>query len=64
MNTPLPKLGAPVQRALASSGISSLEALARFTRKEVAELHGMGPHTLRILDETMKLTGIHYADSE
>lgn len=51
--TSLPKLAAPAMRALASAGIESLEDLARFTREEVANLHGMGPNALGKLESAM-----------
>lgn len=60
MATALPRLSAPAQRALASQGIRNLEDLAGFSRTRLAELHGLGPSTLKTLEEAMKKSGISY----
>ena len=39
-------IAAPARRALKSLGITNLEELARYTEKEISELHGMGPNAL------------------
>lgn len=58
--TPFPKTSAPAQRALENAGITSLEALARHTEKEIAALHGMGPKAIRILKEAMQEKGLMF----
>jgi hypothetical protein len=50
----LPKLASPVQRALASAGITKLEQLTKLTEAELSQMHGMGPNALGILREMMK----------
>lgn len=62
MATDLPKISAPAQRALASIDISSLEQLQKHTRKEIANLHGMGPNALGKLEMAMKENGLDFAE--
>ena len=50
----LEKLSAPAQRALASVKIKSLKDLTKFTEKEIADLHGIGPSTFKTLRPIMK----------
>lgn len=47
-------LGAPALRALANAGIKGLSQLGRYTEKEVADLHGMGPKGIDLLKEALK----------
>lgn len=49
----LPKIGAPATRALAGIGITRLRQLTRVSRAELAELHGMGPKALGILEKAL-----------
>lgn len=56
--TPLPKLGAPAQRALDAEGLTTLEKLARRTRADIAELHGVGPNALARLDAALEDAGL------
>lgn len=58
--TGLPKIGAPATRALESIGIKTLKSLKKYTEKEIANLHGMGPKALGILKATMKKEGIKF----
>ncbi|WP_214821490.1 MULTISPECIES: hypothetical protein [unclassified Exiguobacterium] len=58
----LPKLAAPVRRALASKGIESLNRLCHYTRHEVENWHGIGPNAINILQ--MELTKHHLAFKE
>ena len=44
-------LGAPARRALATKDISTLQQLATYSEKEISELHGLGPSTIKILKE-------------
>jgi len=53
MATSLPKISAPAQRALANEKIESLEDLAKFTEKQISDLHGMGPNALGKLKVAM-----------
>ena len=56
--TPLPKIGAPATRALDAAGVTSLEGLAWMTRRELEELHGMGPKAIRLLDAALAEAGL------
>ncbi len=52
---PLPeKLGRPAENALAAAGISSLKQLTKLTERQVADLHGVGPHAMKKLAAEMK----------
>ncbi len=56
----LPKIAAPAMWALASVRVESVEDLALFSEKEIAELHGMGPNALGKLKEAMKAAGVEF----
>ena len=59
--TPLPeKISNPAKRGLASAGILVLEDLARFSKREVAALHGVGPTCMVLLDRKMAKAGYDY----
>ncbi|MFY9945094.1 MAG: hypothetical protein WAL07_03475 [Exiguobacterium chiriqhucha] len=62
--TPLPKCSAPAERALAAAYIDTLEQLATYTRQEIADLHGIGPSVLRILETALHEQGLRFTDSE
>ncbi|TGK81431.1 hypothetical protein EHQ24_08930 [Leptospira noumeaensis] len=56
-------LGAPAQRALINElGISKLEDLSRFTKKDLLRLHGFGPSSLPKLEAELKKLGIQLKD--
>lgn len=46
-------LGAPARRALEGIGISTVPQLAKYTEKEIASLHGLGPSTIKILKQEL-----------
>jgi predicted flap endonuclease-1-like 5' DNA nuclease len=52
------KLSRPAQRALAAAGIVSFADLSKWTRKDVAALHGIGPKSLVELDPAMAVRGL------
>ena len=56
--TPLPKVGAPANRALQAAGYNSLESLAGAPADELLALHGLGPRALRTIDETLAALGL------
>jgi hypothetical protein len=57
--TALPKgMSRPAQRALAAAGLTTLEDVVAAGRRAVAELHGMGPKALRVLDEAVVDAGL------
>ena len=49
----LPKTSAPAARALHNAGYTSLRQLAGVPRAELAELHGMGPKALGIIEAAL-----------
>jgi hypothetical protein len=51
--SPIPKIGAPAQRALQGAGILKLEQLTKVSEAELLGLHGMGQKALGILRQTM-----------
>ncbi|MFC7491849.1 MULTISPECIES: MGMT family protein [unclassified Knoellia] len=53
MGTPLPKTSNPAHDAMTQAGITTLEELSEWRRADVADLHGMGPKALGILDEAL-----------
>ena len=60
MTTPLdelPKVGAPATRALTATGFTTLRTLIDADRKHLAQLHGVGPKALRIIDEALAAHG-------
>jgi hypothetical protein len=56
--TPLPNIGAPATRALASVGVTSLEQLAGRSGAELLALHGFGPRAIGILTEALADAGL------
>jgi hypothetical protein len=54
----LPKIGAPATRALNNAGYTALGQLAGVRRSELAELHGMGPKALRIIEAELEQHGL------
>ena len=60
----LPKTSNPAESALHLQGIYSLEDLAKYTEKEILNLHGMGPKALGILKEAMKQKGLSFKENK
>jgi hypothetical protein len=50
-------VGGPALRALNTAGIRSLADLAKWSEREVAALHGMGPKALGVLKAALKARG-------
>lgn len=51
-------LGAPAQRALVNElGISRLEDLTRYSKKDLLRLHGFGPSSIPKIEEALKKVG-------
>jgi predicted flap endonuclease-1-like 5' DNA nuclease len=57
----LPKIGAPAARALNNAGYTALRQLADVPRAELAQLHGMGPKALRIIEDELRRHGLQLA---
>src|SRR5262245_45278371 len=51
----------PAQRALASVGVFSVDQTARFSEKELAALHGMGPKALGLIKAALRERGKSFA---
>lgn len=56
----IPRIGGPANRALEEANIKNLKDLSKFTEKEIANLHGMGPKGMHILKEAMSTAGITF----
>lgn len=54
------QLGAPARRALENNGITTLEQLAKYTEKEILQLHGMGPASLPKLRAALEEEGLSF----
>ena len=54
-------LSGPALRALATAGIRSLRGLTRWTERDVARLHGMGPKGIRILKQALTTEGLQFS---
>jgi uncharacterized protein YdhG (YjbR/CyaY superfamily) len=52
------RLSSPARRALDTLKLKRLEELARYSRSQVAQLHGIGPKALETIDASMKAAGI------
>ncbi|MGB6058995.1 MAG: hypothetical protein WBF71_12120 [Microthrixaceae bacterium] len=55
---PLPKIGAPATRALATIGVTSLSEVTKYSETQLLALHGFGPKALRILNEALEKAGL------
>ena len=55
------KLSAPARRALAGAGITSVRQFAKLQEGEIAGLHGMGPHAMKILRTLLRAHGLRFA---
>lgn len=56
----LASLSAPARRALEHAGIKSETELASHTKKEILQLHGIGPASLPILINALKKVGLDF----
>ncbi|HLO57064.1 MAG TPA: hypothetical protein VK169_22400 [Saprospiraceae bacterium] len=56
------EFSAPARRALESIDVSDLESLCKFTRKEIANLHGMGPSGLKKIDQLLAAANLKFKD--
>lgn len=54
----LAQLSAPARRALMSEGIDSLNQLAKYTQKEILDLHGIGPSSIPKLKSALADKGL------
>jgi hypothetical protein len=56
----LSKLGGPAGRALENNGITTLQQLSGFSRKDILKLHGIGPNTIPKLLEALDAEGLSF----
>ena len=56
-------IGEPARRALRNAGYTKLADLTKVTRDELADLHGMGPKGLAILQNELKERGTGFASA-
>lgn len=54
------ELSAPARRALENAKIDSVKELARYTEKEILQLHGMGLSSLPKLKKALQLEGLTF----
>ena len=53
-------LAAPARRALVDAGLTELTQLSKWTRADLASLHGMGPNALMKIDDALKISGLSF----
>ena len=52
-----PGMSGPALRALATAGIRTVDALATWTERDLAALHGLGPKALAVLKTALAERG-------
>ncbi len=55
--TPLPRIGAPANRALAALGVRYLEQLLDWSAAELRAVHGIGPRAVEIIEDALAEQG-------
>ncbi len=53
-------IGIPARRALDSLCIDSIEDFNKFTRAQIADMHGIGPKSLGLIEKEMKRLQVKY----
>ena len=53
-------LSKPAKRALINNGILEPRDLARYSRRAVAKLHGIGPSVFPVLTEVLRAEGLDF----
>jgi len=59
----LSELSAPARRALEGKGITTLSKLARYSEKEILDLHGMGPSSIPTLRKSLQSKELSFKNS-
>ncbi len=59
-----PKMSNPAHDALEAAGYTRLEQLTKVTEREIANLHGMGPKSIRELNEALAARGWSFASKK
>jgi hypothetical protein len=57
---PLPRVGAPAQRALATVGVTGLADLVDHRPEDLLKLHGMGPKAIGLLRTALRERGLSF----
>ncbi len=60
LQSELPKISKPAKRALHHAGFYRLEQFTLVTEDEILKLHGVGPKTVKILNEALKEKGLSF----
>jgi DNA-directed RNA polymerase alpha subunit len=56
----LSKLSAPARRALENNRIITIKQLSDYTESEILNLHGIGPSSIPILKNELKVKGLSF----
>ncbi len=62
--TALPRIGRPATQALELIGVTTLEAVAERSERELLALHGVGPKAVRILKAELEAQGLEFAETQ
>lgn len=54
----LSKVSAPSRRALENKGITDLQKLSKWSKKDLLNLHGIGPAAIPVLEKELSATGL------
>lgn len=54
------KIGEPARRALLLNQIETVEQCANYTKKELLDLHGVGPKAIRLIEEELVKLNLEY----
>jgi hypothetical protein len=55
-------LGRPALRALHSAGITRIDQLTSWSKRELMALHGLGPKAIRLIEATLHDRGLGLRD--
>ena len=56
----LSKVSAPARRALENKGITDLEKLSQWSKKDLLDLHGIGPSAIPALENELLALGLKF----
>lgn len=54
----LSKVSAPARRVLENKGITDLEKLSQWSKKDLLDLHGIGPTAIPVLEKELAKRGL------
>jgi len=57
------EIGKTAARELSLNGITSLQQVATYSKKELLAIHGVGPKAIAILNEALAAEGLNYNES-